>query len=407
MNGKKIQLRHVWTIGERLNGGGFGQVWTASSPDVEVPAVAKLVPKSPGAQRELLFVDLGAARNVVPVLDSGETEGEYALVMERAEKSLREHLGEHGTLSESETTAVLRDIIVALEDLDGRVGRVVHRDLKPENVLLLDGIWCLCDFGISRYAEVTTAEDTRKYAMTPPYAAPEQWRFERVTNATDIYALGILAHEMLSGAAPFPGVDYRDEHLHDLPPALTGVSGPLASLITECLNKAPGARPSARDVGSRLTSLGGAPLSPGLEKLQQAHHKAVVARAEQQTRAARAESESEQRGRLFEDAQRGLELIVNELQGALAIAAPSIASRVGRDETHELTLGNATLQLSSAHAQASNPIGIPFAVVAYADLGIHGQGTHDYRGRSHSLWYCDAEEEGALAGMSSLSCTWL
>jgi len=151
-------------------------VYVASSPEVEVAAVAKLVPKAPGAQRELLFVDLEGARNVMPVLDSGETDSDYVLVMPRADKSLRSHLGALGELNDADAVSVLRDITAALEDLDGRV---VHRDLKPENVLYLNGFWCLADFGISRYAEATTAEDTRKYSMTGPYAAPEQWRFER------------------------------------------------------------------------------------------------------------------------------------------------------------------------------------------------------------------------------------
>jgi len=177
MPDRQIRLqKYEWTLGELLDGGGFGRVYIASSPEVEVPAVAKLVPKAPGAERELLFVDLGDARNVVPALDSGELDDDYVLVMERAEKSLRRHLAERGKLGEADAAAVLRDVVATLEDLDGRV---VHRDLKPENVLLLKGRWCLADFGISRYAEATTAEDTRKFAMTPPYAAPEQWRWER------------------------------------------------------------------------------------------------------------------------------------------------------------------------------------------------------------------------------------
>ena len=134
----------------------------ASSPDFAGDAVAKFVPKVPEAQRELLFVDLGEARNVVPIVDSGEHGDEYVLVMPRAEKALRDHI-EGGGLTEAEAVAALSDIAGALDDLDGRV---VHRDLKPENVLLLNGRWCLADFGISRYAEATTAPDTRKYAMT-------------------------------------------------------------------------------------------------------------------------------------------------------------------------------------------------------------------------------------------------
>jgi serine/threonine protein kinase len=129
-----IQLqRYEWILGERLGGGGFGNVFVASSPEVTVPAVAKLVPKGPGAERELLFVNTEGARNVVPVLDVGETDDAYVLVMERAEKSLRQHLEEHGRLSGQEAVPILGDVATTLADLEGKV---VHRDLKPDNVLL-------------------------------------------------------------------------------------------------------------------------------------------------------------------------------------------------------------------------------------------------------------------------------
>src|SRR5258708_3437668 len=94
--------------------------------------------------------------------------------MPRADKSLRQHLTDLSEpLEITEGVAILTDIATALSDIDSRI---VHRDLKPENVLLLDGAWCLADFGISRYAEASTAPDTQKYSLSPPYAGPERWR---------------------------------------------------------------------------------------------------------------------------------------------------------------------------------------------------------------------------------------
>ena len=177
-----LQLGEEWMLGERIGGGGFGQVYAAKSSSGR-NGVVKLVPKAPGAQRELLFADLTDVRNVVPIIDQGETVDHWVLAMPRADRSLRDYLkASEGPLSVEGAVAVLSDIATALTDLDGRV---VHRDLKPENVLLLDGHWCLADFGISRYAEATTAPDTRQHAMSPPYAAPERWRQERATSATD------------------------------------------------------------------------------------------------------------------------------------------------------------------------------------------------------------------------------
>lgn len=253
--GTRLKLDREWIVGEQICAGGFGRVYAVTSGGDE--AVAKFVPKDPGADRELLFAKLDGVRNVVPVIDSGETTHEWVLVMPRADKSLRQHVDEAGSgLDGSEVVSVLSDIAAALVDLDGKV---VHRDLKPANVLLLDGSWCLADFGISRYAEATTAPDTQKFALSPPYAAPERWRNERASGATDVYSLGVIAYEMLAGSRPFPGPgleDYRDQHLHNDPPPLAGVPTLLAALVEECLYKAPGARPTPANLARRLTAVG-------------------------------------------------------------------------------------------------------------------------------------------------------
>lgn len=246
--GARLTLARKWVVGEMIGAGGFGRVYAVTSDGEE--AVAKLVPKDPGADRELLFLDLVGVRNVVPVIDRGETADEWVLVMPRAERSLRQYLDSRDDerLGVEEAVSILTDPAIALTDLDGRV---VHRDLKPENLLFLDGTWCLADFGISRYAEATTAPDTQKFALSPPYAAPERWRAERATSATDVYSVGVIAYEMLAGSRPFPGPsveEYREQHLHaDLAP-LAGVPTPLASLIEECLYKAPGARPTPENL---------------------------------------------------------------------------------------------------------------------------------------------------------------
>src|SRR5258708_40144833 len=105
----------------------------------------------------------------------------------------------------NEAVNILLDVAEALASLEKDV---VHRDLKPENILFYQGHWCLADFGIARYAEATTSPDTHKYSFTPPYAAPEQWRFERATPATDVYAFGVTAFELLQGHRPFRGTDF-------------------------------------------------------------------------------------------------------------------------------------------------------------------------------------------------------
>lgn len=118
MLGRTIQLGKPWKLGERIGGGGFGEVFATTTDGMS--AAVKLVPKAPGAERELLFVNLESARNIVPVIDQGETDDAWVIVMPRAEMSLREHLVEVGAgLGTGPAIAVLTDIAAALNDLAG------------------------------------------------------------------------------------------------------------------------------------------------------------------------------------------------------------------------------------------------------------------------------------------------
>ena len=203
--------------------------------------------------RELLFVELDGVSNVVPIIDRGEWDVFWVLVMPRAEKSLRTHLVQiQDRLSALDALPILVQIAQALVAIEGR--GVVHRDIKPENVLLLENSWCLADFGIARYAEATTTPDTLKYAMTAAYAAPEQWRAEQATSATDVYAFGVVAYELLAGIRPFTGPDYRSQHLEDSVERISGIPTRLHSLIEECLYKSPQARPFPIRLLTRIQS---------------------------------------------------------------------------------------------------------------------------------------------------------
>jgi hypothetical protein len=390
-----------WLVGERIGGGGFGQVYAVTSNDTE--AVAKLVPKESGADRELLFVDLASVRNVVPVIDSGETEDHWVLVMPRAEKSLRQHLVDAGgSLAVPETVGILVDIATALYDLQGK--KVIHRDLKPENILLLGGRWCLADFGISRYAEATTAPDTRKYAWTPAYAAPEQWRIERATRATDVYAAGIIGFELLSGSRPFPGPsreDYREQHLHSDPPRLEDVPASLASLVEECLYKAQQARPLPANLLARLERVTRSAPSSGLARLQEAQQAEASRLGEADRRKSQARSEAEKRAALTDAARKSFTSISAALTEAIKEAAPAAnppATVVGGVfRGWRLRLNQAELRMDEMTTTSANPWGAgeapAFTVIAHSSLSLHIPPDQiQYEGRSHSLWYCDAQE---------------
>lgn len=394
-----VKLNQQWTMGASIGAGGFGRVFEAKNA-AGLEAVVKLVPKAPGAEREMLFVELGGVRRIVPIIDSGEYEDFWALVMPRAKESLREHLDRSGgALSPTDATAILSEIAIALSDLDGRV---VHRDLKPENVLFLDGQWCLADFGISRYAEATTAPDTQKYAMTAPYAAPERWRAERATSATDVYALGVMAFEMLTGARPFLGPnfeDYREQHLHSDAPAPKNGTSALRALIGEMLFKAAGARPSPANMLARLERSQQLQKSGGLAKLGEVHLQEVARRSEDERLASEMRSMAEVRKDLFRAGSAMLKGVQEELIQAILEAAPSATQgESGKRNGATISLGAAQSELVPVFETPVSPWeweAPKFDVIAHSGIIIRiPRDRYEFEGRSHSLWYCDAFEAG-------------
>ncbi|MFL5281818.1 MAG: hypothetical protein ACJ8AW_12695 [Rhodopila sp.] len=112
----RLKLEREWELGAPIGTGGFGRVYAVTLADDPSagPFVVKLIPKAPGAQRELLFANLGSARNVVPVIESGETDDSWALVMPKAEKSLRQSIDDIGRAINAATVIpILTDVATA------------------------------------------------------------------------------------------------------------------------------------------------------------------------------------------------------------------------------------------------------------------------------------------------------
>jgi serine/threonine-protein kinase len=389
-----IFLQRAWELGSPLAIGGFATVYEAKAED-GTAAVVKLIPKAPGASRELLFEALSGSPNIVPILDSGEWDDYYVLVMPRAEKSLRQYIEEAGgKLSVDEAVAVLIDVAEALASLEAEV---MHRDLKPENILLYEGHWCLADFGIARYAEATTGSDTRKYAMTPPYAAPEQWRAERATNATDIYAFGVVAFEVLQGMLLFPGPDFRDQHLDEQPPALDSYPPAITSMVNECLFKASAARPTPANILARLRTSQKTP-SPAAARLQEVNKSVVQRAGEEDAKKSAEQFREETRRELLGAAEQSLNQILLSLRERVLEAAP--AASVSNADDFILSLGDGTLGVDRVDTVPPDCLvafddEAPFDVVACSAIAARKpKNRQSYEGRAHSLWFCDAHQEG-------------
>lgn len=391
--GQSITLTdHDWHIRERIGEGASGKVYSASTPNFPNGAV-KLIVKDPGAQREVTFKDLSGVPNVVPVLDYGEWNDHWVIAMPRAEKSLRRLLEERSRLPEHEAVAILRDMSEALVGLEEGV---VHRDIKPENVLLLGGRWCLADFGIARYAEATTAPDTRKSWMTPEYAAPEQWERRRATTATDVYATGVVAYEMLAGSLPFSGPDFRIQHLQENPKPVAGVSPVLSGLIEACLFKHPGTRPTPQVLLDRLGT-SSEPASSGAHKLQEASAQSARREAEDQGLDAIRQSTREEWKQLCGVAEQSLANVVEELCEEIRKHAPECELLPYSKGGMVAALEGARLEVRIPETKEPEAMegAAPFTVAAFTSIAVTlPEERNSYLGREHSLWFCDAAREG-------------
>ncbi|MBP6045249.1 serine/threonine protein kinase [Candidatus Woesebacteria bacterium] len=397
-----IKLEHEWNIGSQLDEGGFGKVYEASSSLGDGDQyVVKLVPKTEGASREQLFVEIEGGENIIPIIDSGETKDDWALVMPKAEKSLRAFMEEQTSSSTEELLPILIDIARALTSIDGKV---VHRDLKPENILLLENVWCLADFGISRYAEASTAPDTQKYAWSAPYAGPERWRGEHADIKSDVYSFGVVAYELISANTPFRGPsreDYRVQHLHKKHESLTNAPAPLVDLIDECLYKPTATRPQPANILARLEKIQTSAISIEIPELQEANSKEVSRRSEEAAKKSELQTQMERREELFQNANDQLVKISNQLADAIIDNAPAatVSNRV--QSSWLLDLGKAKMQFSPITRELFPDWGgrePQFDVVATAELSVTSQPNRfGHEGRSHSLWFCDYESTGDYA----------
>ena len=248
---RTIKLRHgTWNVDTDRplgNPGGFGAVFEGVDSKGN-PVAIKILHRNDDIARELQFAEYFFAKpanHVVPILDFGvdPVDSTTCIVMRRAQTSLRADLQRVGTFSEPECVNILIDLARGLIE----AGSWVHRDLKPDNALLFDGRWHLADFGLARQSDAATVTHTVRHCMTYPYAAPEQFSGIRATHATDIYSLGCIGAELLTGRLVFSGPEFAMQHLHQTP-VVEGASPRLQSLLLRMMAKPMEARPEVETV---------------------------------------------------------------------------------------------------------------------------------------------------------------
>ncbi|MBX3489356.1 serine/threonine-protein kinase [Parvibaculum sp.] len=297
--------------------GGFGQVFLGSGPDGPVAVKRLLIRAAKAAHRELSIGRKLMSRElhyVVPVLDAGQDaeSDRYFLIMPVCDCSLQEKIDElDGTFDVDLFQTSIRAILGGLEE----VSDITHRDLKPSNVLLHDGTWKIADFGIAKFVEDSTSIETLKEALTPAYAAPEQWEGRKVSSATDIYALGCIATALATGNPPFLGsvTDVRDMHLHTAPPEIAVLPARIAAFVTQMLRKQAAARPTLSrckqvfgDIPLQTKNVSGA-----VTALQTAGRQLAKEEAELEAIRQSQETRYRERGELFNGAKGALLAIRN------------------------------------------------------------------------------------------------
>jgi serine/threonine protein kinase len=248
--------------------GGMGQVYRATDSALERTVAVKLLAdryagdddaRARFRREGLAAARLSAAPNVVTVFDVAEHHGRPLIVMEYLEGgSVYERL-RHGRVSREQALLWLGQAASALDEAHAH--GVVHRDVKPANLLLdRDGNIHVSDFGIASATGADTLTTPGMVLGTAGYLSPEQARGEAATAASDRYALGVVAFELLTGRRPFAGDTPTTEafaHLHADVPSATSLDPALPSAVdavfASALAKDPAERPaSARELVERL-----------------------------------------------------------------------------------------------------------------------------------------------------------
>ena len=303
-----VTLDGRYHVVERIAAGGMGEVFRARDAVLSREVAIKVLHRSLAGDQAFVERFRREARaaatlnhpNIVAVYDWGSVDGIYYMVMEYVHgRSVRDLLNAHVKLAPAQAAEVVRQTLQALEHAHAK--GIVHRDLKPENVLVTaDGVVKLTDLGLARAFADGRATHAGVVTGTVQYLAPEQIRGEPADPRSDLYSLGIVTYELVTGRLPFTGetpMSIAYKHLSDRVPApssLVADVGPdLDGFVASATDRDREMRPeSARTMRMDLETIARSlprarPLSSLVEGLPQvggdADHTAVVRMIETET----------------------------------------------------------------------------------------------------------------------------
>jgi len=248
-----------------LGTGSMGAVYRARDRELDDEVALKVMAAegedaalADRARHEIKLARLITHPNVVRAYDFGEAEGQRFLTMEYIPgTTLRELIDRHGGLELTPALQIAKQICRGLAAI--HAAGIIHGDLKPQNVMVTgNGVTKLMDFGVARPR--VGHEVGLVVSGTPLYMSPEQARGAELDDRSDIYSLGVVLFETLTGRVPFLGKDVSEimaMHLSDPPPdpreLRPALPEPLAQVILACLSKHRLERPaSAADLDRLL-----------------------------------------------------------------------------------------------------------------------------------------------------------
>jgi serine/threonine-protein kinase len=267
LSGRRVGSSYI--LQRPIGQGATGTVWRGTDLTSGHPVAIKLLHESLLRQPKLVtrFVQertillMLRHRNVVRVRDLfsvGETLG---LVMDLVSGgSLRDHLRRHHTVPAGEAARLAAQVAAALAEAH-ELG-VVHRDLKPDNILLQTEAGRLetrlTDFGVARILNTPSMTTPNAVVGTPHYMSPEAFHSSSPSPATDVYALGVLLYELVTGRPPYDSDSIPDlmrRHMEGGPERRPGIPDVLWAAIMACMELKPRLRPSAAELVADLSDI--------------------------------------------------------------------------------------------------------------------------------------------------------
>ena len=261
-------LNGRYRLESKLGSGGMSTVYLARDETLERWVAAKVLHREISDQpdqierfrREARAVAQVSHPNVVAVIDAGEDGGRPYIVFEYCDgETLKDRIDRQGGLPLDEAAAYAIEVGRGLAAAHAR--RLVHRDVKPQNVLIdSEGRAKVTDFGIARELEQDGLTKTGRVLGTTDYVSPEQAMGKQVDARSDIYSLGILLYEMLTGEVPFKAdnlvgvaMKHVNEKIPDVQKRRRDVSSALAAVVEKATEKKPEKR--YQDLNAMLADL--------------------------------------------------------------------------------------------------------------------------------------------------------